>query len=126
MVDGSGVLVDPAGLDRSELHRLARARSMISGFDVSKLSPQGYRVLVEDNDVKLPSGEVVSNGTTFRNTFHLREPIYDIFVPCGGRPESIDLTSAAGLIEDGKTRVPYIVEGANSFVCLHPRHETSC
>ncbi|KAI7584589.1 NAD-specific glutamate, partial [Hortaea werneckii] len=87
IVDGSGVLVDPNGLDREELLRLAKERKMISNYDITRLSPQGYRVLVEDTNITLPSGETINNGTTFRNTFHLRESEnYDVFVPCGGRP----------------------------------------
>jgi glutamate dehydrogenase len=117
IVDGSGVLVDPNGLDRSELLRLAKERKMIVNFDISKLSKDGYRVLVEDSNVTLPSGEVINNGTTFRNTFHLRnQEHYDLFIPCGGRPESIDFSSASRLIVDGKTTIPYIVEGANLFI----------
>ena len=117
IVDGSGVLVDPNGLDRNELLRLAKERKMIVNFDISKLSKDGYRVLVEDSNVTLPSGEVINNGTTFRNTFHLRnQEHYDVFVPCGGRPESIDFSSASRLIVDGKTTIPYIVEGANLFI----------
>jgi glutamate dehydrogenase len=117
VVDGSGVLVDPNGLDREELLRLAKRRVMISEYDLSKLSKDGYRVLCEDNNVTLPSGEVVTNGTSFRNTFHLRDNgITDMFVPCGGRPESIDLISVNRLIKDGKTAIPYIVEGANLFI----------
>lgn len=117
IVDGSGVLADPQGLNHDELIRLAKARSMINNFDISKLSPEGYRVLVDDNNVRLPTGELVYNGTTFRNTFHLRGgDICDTFVPCGGRPESIDLTSVNKLIVDGKSTIPYLVEGANLFI----------
>lgn len=119
IVDGAGVLVDPQGINHEELLRLAKARVMINQFDVSKLSPEGYRVLVDENDVRLPNGDLVPNGTTFRNTFHLRHGSglqYDTFVPCGGRPESIDLTTANKLIVDGKSIIPYIVEGANLFI----------
>lgn len=117
IVDGSGVLVDPAGLDHTELVRLAKKRAMIAEYDASKLSQEGYRVLVEESGITLPSGEKVSNGMTFRNTFHLREGSnYDLFVPCGGRPESIDLQTANKLIVDGKCTIPYIVEGANLFI----------
>ncbi|EXJ53921.1 NAD-specific glutamate dehydrogenase [Cladophialophora yegresii CBS 114405] len=117
IVDGSGVLVDPAGLDRGELVRLAKQRVMIAEYDISNLSPQGYRVLVDETNVTLPSGEKVNNGMTFRNTFHLRDGSqYDLFVPCGGRPESIDLSTTAKLIADGKCKIPYIVEGANLFI----------
>ncbi|KAF2495342.1 NAD-specific glutamate dehydrogenase-like protein [Lophium mytilinum] len=117
IVDGSGVLVDPKGINHDELIRLAKKRVMIQEFDISKLSSEGYRVLVDENNVKLPTGEVVYNGTSFRNTFHLRGGSnYDMFVPCGGRPESIDLSSASKLIVDGKSTIPYIVEGANLFI----------
>lgn len=117
IVDGSGVLVDPAGLDRPELVRLAKKRAMISDYDVGRLSAKGYRVLVEENNVRLPSGEMVYNGTTFRNTFHTRDPSqYDLFVPCGGRPESINLANVNKLIANGKSSLAYIVEGANLFI----------
>ncbi|KAJ4375841.1 NAD-dependent glutamate dehydrogenase [Neocucurbitaria cava] len=117
IVDGSGVLVDPNGINHEELLRLAKGRKMINDFDVSRLSSEGYRILVDDTNIRLPNGDLVYNGTTFRNTFHLRSDIhYDTFVPCGGRPESIDLTTANKLIVDGKSVIPYIVEGANLFI----------
>ncbi|KAF2876732.1 NAD-specific glutamate dehydrogenase [Massariosphaeria phaeospora] len=117
IVDGSGVLVDPKGLNHEELLRLAKTRAMINQFDISKLSSEGYRVLVDETNIRLPNGDLIYNGTTFRNTFHLRGGHhYDTFVPCGGRPESIDLTTANKLIVDGKCVIPYIVEGANLFI----------
>ena len=54
VIDGSGVLADPAGLDREELIRLAKKRVPVSNFDLSKLSKDGYLVRVEEQDVKLP------------------------------------------------------------------------
>jgi glutamate dehydrogenase len=117
IIDGAGVLVDPNGIDRGELVRLAKKRVMISQFDLSKLSKDGYRVLCDDSNVKLPTGEVISNGTAFRNTYHLRDTgLTDCFVPCGGRPESIDLISVNKIIKEGRSTIPYIVEGANLFI----------
>lgn len=116
IVDGSGVLVDPIGIDHQELVRLAKNRVMISEFNLAKLSPKGYRVLVDETDIKLPSGEVVNNGMIFRNTFHLRGGQYETFTPCGGRPEAIDLSNVGKLIVDGKSTIPYIIEGANLFI----------
>lgn len=117
IVDGAGVLVDPQGLDRDELVRMAKKRVMISDYDINKLSPEGYRVLVDETNITLPTGESINNGMTFRNTFHLRDGrLFDMFVPCGGRPESIDLSTVNKLIIDGKSTIPYIVEGANLFI----------
>ncbi|KAJ1798596.1 NAD-dependent glutamate dehydrogenase [Coemansia sp. RSA 2399] len=117
IVDGSGVLCDPQGIDRAELTRLAEARQMIQQFDLARLSPQGFRVLVDDYQVTLPDGTLVQDGLSFRNTFHLNKmAAADFFVPCGGRPESIDINNVAALFEeDGSTRFKYVVEGANLF-----------
>ena len=54
LIDGSGVLADPQGLNREELIRLARKRVPVANFDTTKLSKDGYLVRVEDQDVKLP------------------------------------------------------------------------
>ena len=54
VIDGSGVLADPTGINREELIRLAKLRVPISHFDKSKLGGEGYLVKIEDQDVKLP------------------------------------------------------------------------
>ncbi|QRV92303.1 glutamate dehydrogenase (NAD+) [Ceratobasidium sp. AG-Ba] len=121
VIDGSGVLADPVGINREELVRLAKARKMISHFDKSKLSKDGYMVLCEQHDVKLPSGEVIADGTDFRNNAHLRFKA-DILVPCGGRPEAVNISNVARLVDhDGKPHFKYIVEGANLFITQQAR-----
>ncbi|BGP41818.1 NAD-dependent glutamate dehydrogenase [Rhodotorula kratochvilovae] len=115
IIDGSGTAHDPNGLDREELVRLAKARVMINNFDRSKLSKDGYIVLVDDRDVTLPNGDVVADGTDFRNSAHLRYKA-DILVPCGGRPSSINVNNVSQLWDaDGVPNFKYIVEGANLF-----------
>ncbi|AJU63218.1 Gdh2p [Saccharomyces cerevisiae YJM1248] len=122
ILDGSGVLCDPKGLDKDELCRLAHARKMISDFDTSKLSNNGFFVSVDAMDIMLPNGTIVANGTTFRNTFHTQIFKFvdhvDIFVPCGGRPNSITLNNLHYFVDEktGKCKIPYIVEGANLFI----------
>ena len=121
IIDGSGVLHDPHGLDRSELIRLAKARKPISNFDKSKLGPEGYQVLVEQQDVQLPSGEIIADGTDFRNNFHFRVKA-DLFVPCGGRPEAVNISNVNKLVDsDGKPHFKYVVEGANLFFTQQAR-----
>jgi glutamate dehydrogenase len=117
IIDGSGVVFDPLGLDRTEMERLAHKRAMIKDFDQSKLSKDGFKVLVSDSNVKLPTGEIVENGFAFRNDFHLHPLAQaDMFVPCGGRPESVNLTNVRSLLDkEGKSRFKIIVEGANLF-----------
>jgi len=117
IVDGSGVVYDPKGLNREELVRLAKARKMISSFDTAVLSPGGFRVLITDTDVLLPHGEKVESGLNFRNEFHLH-PLSkaDLFVPCGGRPQSVNLNNVKTVIEkNGVPKWKVIIEGANLF-----------
>lgn len=124
IVDGSGVIVDPKGLNKTELLKLAHDRNMIDKFDSSLLSSDGFRVLVDDIDIKLPNGIVVGNGVSFRNNFHVTFKNYigdtkiDLFVPCGGRPAAIDTNNVQELIDEktGKSIIPYFVEGANLFI----------
>ncbi|KAL6304426.1 NAD-specific glutamate dehydrogenase [Sparassis latifolia] len=121
VIDGSGVLADPAGIDREELIRLAKLRVPVAHFDKSKLSKDGYLVRVEDQDLKLPSGEVILDGTDFRNGAHLRFKA-DLFVPCGGRPEAVNISNVAALVDsEGKPHFKYIVEGANLFLTQQAR-----
>ncbi|OLY81852.1 NAD-specific glutamate dehydrogenase [Smittium mucronatum] len=117
IVDGNGVLHDPSGINREELLKLAKNRKMIDNFDISKLGNGGFRVLVDETKITLPDGTFVLNGLDFRNTYHTSPySAATLFVPCGGRPESIDVNNVSKLISsDGVPRFKYIVEGANLF-----------
>jgi len=123
IIDGSGVLYDPEGINREELVRLAKARKMVENFNRSLLSHKGFLVNVKDRDVVLPDGEKVENGLEFRNTFHLHPKFKaDIFVPCGGRPASININNwKTWLDKDGRPRFRVIVEGANLFLTQEAR-----
>jgi glutamate dehydrogenase len=53
---------------------------------------------------------VIDNGLKFRNEFHLdRLAGADLFVPCGGRPEAVDLSNVQMLLNsDGTSRFKYV------------------
>lgn len=123
IVDGSGVAYDPKGLDRAELTRLAKARLTVNNFSKSKLGPGGFVVLITEKDIRLPSGEVVENGRNFRDTFHLHPLAQaDFFVPCGGRPEAVNLGNVSKLFDErGKPKFKFVVEGANLFLTQDAR-----
>ncbi|PKK67206.1 NAD-dependent glutamate dehydrogenase [Rhizophagus irregularis] len=123
IVDGSGVICDPEGIDRNELKRLAQNRLTVSRFEASKLSPNGFKVLIDEQNIKLPSGQAVEDGLLFRNNFHLMNLVSaELFVPCGGRPEAVDLSNVNLLLDkNGKPRFKYIVEGANLFFTQEAR-----
>ena len=45
-----------------------------------------------------------------------------MFVPCGGRPEAVNISNVANLVDgDGKPNFKYVVEGANLFFTQQAR-----
>ncbi|ORC88170.1 glutamate dehydrogenase [Trypanosoma theileri] len=138
MSDISASLHDPNGIDREELTRLAHNRLQLRHFDKSKLSPEGFLVLTEDKNVKLPDGNVIPDGAAFRDEFYLTKySAADVFVPCGGRPRSVTLANVGRFINtpdaDGESmlagkfealkdlKYKIIVEGANLFISQDAR-----
>ncbi len=118
VVDGSGVLYDPEGINREELLRLAEGRKMAEHFDRKRLSKGGFFVSVNDREITLPDGTVVPNGEEFRNKFHLYPlATADLFVPCGGRPGAININNWKQLFNaNGTPKFRIIIEGANLFI----------
>jgi glutamate dehydrogenase len=93
VVDGSGVLYDPKGINREKLVPLAEKRVPVENYD-GPLSEEGYLIKITDEDRVLKNGFKVKSGMDYRNKFHLNpELIADFFVPCGGRPEAINLSN---------------------------------
>ncbi len=123
IVDGSGVLYDPEGINREELERLAKLRKPIGNFKKSLVSSKGFLVTIEDKDIKLKNGTYIVSGLEFRNSFHLDKRFKaDLFVPCGGRPSSININNWKKFIdENGKPRFKIISEGANLFITQDAR-----
>ena len=105
IADASGCAEDPNGLDHEELSRLVHMGLPIGHFDPSKLSSDGA----------LHSADT-PEGVKKRNSMHNRL-VADIFVPCGGRPGTIDTTNYKQFLrEDGTPSSKLIVEGANLFL----------
>jgi len=123
IIDGSGVVYDPAGMNRRELTRLAKKRIMVEHFDRSLLTKEGFFVSINDQDITLPNGTPVPNGEDFRNKFHLHPlATSDLFVPCGGRPAAININNWKELLNDkGKPKFRIIIEGANLFITEEAR-----
>ena len=92
IIDGSGVVFDPNGLNREELTRLARGRLTISHFSRSFLSKDGFMVPITEEGQITYQSYTWRTATTLRDTFILC-PLCkaDLFVPCGGRPATINM-----------------------------------
>ena len=112
VADGLGCAEDPAGLDPGELSRLVQDSRSIVFFDPAKLSAAGRLTRISDPD-----------GARVRNDMHNRV-ISDVFVPAGGRPESINASNWSRFLSPGgKPASKLIVEGANLFITQDARRK---
>lgn len=110
IADGSGALIDPDGLDHTELLRLVEASEPAARFDPARLGPRGKVVPVE-----------APEGVRVRNTLHNRV-VADVFIPAGGRPQTIHGGNwSEFLLADGTPSSKVIVEGANLFITPEAR-----
>ncbi|UCF89030.1 MAG: NAD-glutamate dehydrogenase [bacterium] len=131
ILDGSGVLYDPAGANRSELKRIL-FKGNIDSFRPSKLHKGGfilYRTRQKEERLAKRFKRVSHNGRTLEEKWVSLDDFYqayedlifttpsDLFIPAGGRPETIDETNYQKFMEaDGTPTARAIVEGANSFI----------
>jgi glutamate dehydrogenase len=112
IADGFGVAEDPDGLDSTELLRLFQEALPIDHYNPSKVGPHGI-VMKANNE----------EGVNRRNTMHFRVKS-DVFVPAGGRPNSINSENWNQFFDvDGKPSSPLIVEGANIFTTPDARKQ---
>jgi glutamate dehydrogenase len=110
IADHSGCAEDPNGLDHIELLRLFHEGKCIQHYNPMKLTNDGALHLVD-----------TPAGVKARNTMHNRLEA-DAFVPCGGRPNTIDIANYRQFLKpDGTPSSPLIVEGANLFVTAAAR-----
>ena len=130
VVDGTAALFDPAGLDRDALGRIV-LRADADAFDVSRLSPGGfllYRNQRRREGLRDLHRRVEASAAGPRETWVTLDEFHneyddllftvtaDLFIPAGGRPETVDDTNWARYLRpDGSPSAPIVVEGANSF-----------
>jgi glutamate dehydrogenase len=131
VLDGTAAVYDPGGLDREALSKIV-LRDDADAFDAGRLGPGGYvlyrnRRRTEGLRELFCSAEVTAEGLSERwltqDEFFQRidgalfEVEADLFIPAGGRPETIDEQNWRRFLSaDGKPSAKVIVEGANSFI----------
>ena len=138
ILDGTGTLFDPTGIDRGELSRIV-LQGDVEAFRPEKLHPGGFllyrnerrteglRELYKRMD-RTEAGVVPSWVTTDEFNKETDGLLFtvpaDLFLPAGGRPETVDATNWKRFFgADGAPTARVIVEGANSFFTPEARTE---
>ncbi len=138
IVDGTGALIDPAGADHGALGKILLS-SDLDGFDPEALHVGGYLLLRNQRRteglrelyrklVRTEAGleEQWITVDEFYREFNslLFTVAADLFIPAGGRPETVDAGNWQRFIAaDGTPSAKAIVEGANSFITPEARVE---
>jgi glutamate dehydrogenase len=136
VVDGTGALMDPRGLDRKALSRIV-LKSDADAFDPARLSPGGfvlYRNVRRTEGLRELFRRVEMTPSGLRESWVTVDEFHkefdallftveaDLFIPAGGRPETVDGTNWRRFLrEDGAPTARVIVEGANSFLTPEAR-----
>ena len=138
IIDGSGALYDPDGLDHVALSAVI-LQSDIDAYDTSALHPDGfllYRNQTRKEGIRVLYRKAVMTGDGIQDEWISNDKFYklfnsllftvtaDLFIPAGGRPETIDIDNVDKFFgKDGVTSAKVIIEGANSFITPDARLE---
>ncbi len=136
ILDGTGALCDPAGIDRGALSRIV-LRGDVEAFPPEALHPGGFLLYRNERRTeglrdlykrvdRTEAGTVPSWVTVdeFNKEFDglLFTVPSDLFLPAGGRPETVDATNWNRFFRaDGAPTMRVVVEGANSFLTPEAR-----
>jgi glutamate dehydrogenase len=138
VIDGTGALFDPCGADPGALKKIV-LKGDVDAFDPQALREGGFLLYrthrrIEGlcelyRKVMRCEGELREEWITvdefYRDYNGLTFTVAaDLFIPAGGRPETIDAENwERFLLEDGTPSARAIVEGANSFITPAARVE---
>jgi len=133
---GSGGLYDPKGVDHGELGRLVLKRDIVD-FNPEKLNPGGFilfRRETKQEGLKELFKKVFRTDSGVEEQWITNDDVHkefddlifsasaDLFLPCGGRPETIDGSNWMRLFSDeGNPTARIIAEGANSYITPEAR-----
>lgn len=130
ILDGTGALLDPAGADHRALDKVV-LKSDIDQYDPEALHDGGmmifrsqtkreglrelYRKMTRQGSQLIE--EWITVDEFYRIFNHLIFDVQaDLFIPAGGRPETIHIGNWQDFVKQGQPSAKAIIEGANSFI----------
>ena len=135
ITDSPAAIYDPDGIDREELTRLIH-RHNLDEFAQDKLKGSGAYIIysasqshkgVEQHCLirrqRDKSNKTFVGNDEYMNLFQSNLCWYaDIFIPCGGRPATIDSSNWNNYVCNGRSGCRAVIEGANSFITSEARN----
>jgi len=138
ILDGTGAIFDPEGMRHEELKRILLKHDL-DAFDPQALHPGGFILYSgkrRTEGLRELFRRVVNTGLGVEEQWVTMDEYHrefgnllfsvptDLFIPAGGRPETIDKDNWHRFFrEDGSPTTRAIVEGANSFITPEARNQ---
>ncbi len=136
IIDGTGALFDPEGLDKEAMSKVI-LKTDLEGFDTTALHVGGfmiYRMQTRKEGMSVMYRKLTMTESGLDEEWISTDAFYklfnnlvftvetDLFIPAGGRPETIDKSNAERFfLKNGTPSSSVIVEGANSFITPEAR-----
>lgn len=137
VLDGTAATYDPAGLNREELRRIT-LQADLDSFDPKLINPGGLMIFRTGSKMdglrqlyrrfeRDLSGHFKESWYSLDDFYHEYGSLIfkveaDLFIPAGGRPETIDINNWKDFLKsDGTPSSQIIIEGANSFITPEAR-----
>lgn len=136
IIDGSGALFDPLGLDHQALSAIV-LQNDLDAFDPQALHPGGYilyRNLQRTDGIRKLHKKLIQTKDGLEEHWISKDEFYatynrlvfmvdaDLFIPAGGRPETLASHNVEQFLDShGEPSSRVIVEGANSFITPEAR-----
>jgi len=140
LIDGSGTIYEPEGLDLEILAHLFKEGKPIAEYPPKKLSPGGFLL---DLSKKKEEGLYAQKTLCWKNTegtlqeewvsgnemnhllrYTVHQTVADIFIPAGGRPRTLHQGNYQEFLDPtGVPTAKAIVEGANLYLTQEARRE---
>lgn len=138
IVDGTGAFYDPQGADHQALADIVLNQDL-EAFDPQALHVGGfilYRNQTRQDGLRKLFKKVVCSESGLEEQWVTNDEFYreynrlifnvntDLFIPAGGRPETLDIDNCGRFFDEkGTPSAKIIVEGANSFITPAARIE---
>lgn len=133
LIDVSGAIYDPKGLDLSIMHTLFTQGRPIRYYPPEKLNPGGFLL---DKSARKSEASYIHKTLRWKMTpkgleeewltgsemnhilkTHIHVTVADIFIPAGGRPRTLNEGNIRDFFDEkGKPTAKAIIEGANLYI----------
>eukprot|EP00727_Mastigamoeba_balamuthi_P014226 m51a1_g9426 putative glutamate dehydrogenase (959) ;mRNA; r:391052-394716 len=137
ITDGSGTSYDPEGLCLDALEAMFHKGQMMHDYPAERLHEGGWILCMRRTRQPTPltreclvlrssGGAVAEEWVGFSQANHTwatnaHSTRADVFLPCGGRPRSLNMGNVGTFVVDGRPTSDVIVEGANLYTTAEAR-----